>query len=426
METFSLYKRLSSLSYFKLIKIRPAQTTCLFFLILITFNSLANDYETYPVINSNTILSSEYRASTYHRIDSIGIEDGFYRFQLESNIGRYEISSLALLKKRVYEIKIVSQAIDQYVQQNDEFSGELRSQLNVSGNSAVDILTSPFSTASKLAGQLSDNFDATMAGEDPFVRDQVNRYSFKESKDPLTAAHKRNIAFQLNLDLYSSNYKVQSFLNAVANARSAGKVSAGVGLNSSYNNSLKRSALDLEIAYILKKKSLLELKKYNHELLFKLGVNAKLASAFIKNAVLTETDKVTILTYLSDLKNVSRLEACIKLILTANNQLDAFMYRQLSKMLWTYYNNTEKFTAFYNYQGRAAVITDSRRIVFFEFSDLLVWSEETEKKYAKSAKHAEASGYKGWDIVSLGEASQLANSQLQKLNYTQYPKFLEK
>lgn len=393
-------------------------------LLLLSNNSFADDYDTYPVLNSNTILSSEYLSSTYHRVDSIDIDNGFYQFTVESNIGQFEIFSLALFKKRIYEIKIVSRAIDQYEQQNDEFSGELRSQLSVSGDSAVDILTSPFSTARKLAGQLSDNFDATLAGEDPFVRDQSARYSLREPKDPVTAVHKRNIAFQLGLDMYSSNYKVQSFLNTVANARSSGKVSAGVGLNDSFTNPIKRSGLDLEIAYLLKSKSLSELNEYNRNFLLNLGISEALVQMFIEHPALSPTNKTTIVSYLSKLKNVTRLDAYIKLVLTANNELEAFIFQQLSKMLLAYYDNNEKFSAFYNYQGQAAVITESRRIVFFEYADLLNWTEDKEKKYTSLAEHARKSGYKGWEIVSLGSSSKLASSHLDELYYKQQTLFL--
>jgi hypothetical protein len=384
----------------------------------------AGSNESTPVVNSNTVLSPEELSSTYHRVDSVEFEDGLYKFQLESDIGEYELKSLAVLKKRLYEIKILSQAIEQYKNQNEEFSDELRSQLSLSGDSAVDFITSPFKTARNLAGQLGNNLDATLEGEDPFVRDRLNRYSLREPNDPTVARHKRNAAFQLGLDMYSSNYKVQSFLNTVANARASGKVSAGVGLSIGFTASQKQNEMDSKIRYILKSKTLSELNEYNVDLLLKLGINKKLIKAFIEHTVLSPTNKTTITTYLSGLEKVSRLDSYIEVVLTAEDEVVALIFEQLSKMLFRYYKETEKFSAFYNFKGQAAVLTESRRIVFFEYADLLIWSEDNEKQYTQAAKHAMTSGYKGWEVVSLGSLSSFARKQMDELAFKHQSDFL--
>jgi len=385
----------------------------------------AESNETYPVVNSNTILSSEYLSSTYHRVDSVDINNDFYHFIVESDIGQYDIYSLALLTKRVNEIKTISRAINTYKQQDDKFSGELRSQLSLSGDSAVDFLTSPLNTASNLAGQLADNFNATLTGEDPFHADQSNSPSFNEPDNPTTAIHKRNIAFQLGLDVYTSNLKVQSFLNVVANARASGRISAGIGLSDDFSNRASVSELDLEIKYLIKNKSVAELNYYNTERLSMIGIKPSLIKTFIDNSILSPTNKTTITSYLSKMEHVSRLDSFIALVLTTNNELMASVYERMSQVLWQYYNNTERFTAFYSYKDHVAVITESRRIVFFDYADLLIWSEDKQKQYEQYAKHAEKSGYKGWEIVSLGNVSTIASQKISELAFKLQTNFQE-
>ena len=129
------------------------------------------------------------------------------------------------------------------------------------------------------------------------------------------------------------------------------------------------------------------------------------------------TNKTTITTYLSKLEHVSRLDSFIALVLTTKNELMASVYERMSQVLWKYYNNTERFTAFYNYKGRVAVITESRRIVFFDYADLLIWSEDKQKQYEQYAKHAKISGYKGWEIVSLGSVSSMASQKISELAF---------
>ncbi len=391
-----------------------------FFISLLIFSSIvtADENEIYPLVNSNTVLSPEYLSSTYHRVDSVDINNDFYRFVVESDIGHYEIHSLALLKKRVNEIKTISRAINTYEQQDDEFSGELRSQLKVTGNSAVDMLTSPFSTASSLADQLAGNFNATLAGEDPYIDQSSRRHSY-EPKDQTTATHKRNIAFQLGLDLYTSNMKVQSFLNTVANARSSGRISAGIGLSNDITNRANVDEIDFKIKYLMKNRTLAELNNHNGDWLSGIGISATLINKFIEHPILSPTNKTVIAAYLSKLENVSRLDSFIELVLSANDEVKASIFERLSKILWRYHNKIENFTAFYNYKGQAAVITDSRRIVFFDYSDLLIWSEIKKNQYEESAKHAKKSGYKGWEVVSFGKISSLASQKMNELAFNQ-------
>ena len=392
-----------------------------FFLSGLSVHATGN--EDYPVIDSNKVLSSGYLSSTYHRVESVTISNDFYQFDLESDLGHFTISSLALLKKRVNEIKTLGQAINQFEQENDEFSGELRSELSVSGDSAMDIITSPFSTASKLAGQLSDNLEGTFAGEDPYVEASSSRPSFKEPDDPTTAAHKRNIAFQLGLDLYSSNTKVQAFLNSVANARSSGKVSAGIGLTNALSHT-NDNELDRKIRYTIKNKSLDELMNYDRQLLANIKVKPEIAEQFINHPHLSPTSKTTILVYLNEINKVNKLGSFIELVLTSKNEVMASVFERVSKMMQRYYNDVEQFTVFVNFKGQPAVISDSRRIVFFEYADLLIWSAARENQYTQAVKHAENSGYKGWELVSLGTLTGMATQQLDQLGYELHPDFL--
>ena len=388
---------------------------------LISLHAAGN--EDYPVINSNELLSSEELSSTYHRIDSINITDGYYQFEVESDIGHFSIFSLALLKKRVNEMKTLGRAINLFEQENDEFSGKLRSELSVSGESAVDILTSPFSTASKLAGQISSNLEGTLAGEDPYVDYVSGRDSYREPKDPTTAAHKRNIAFQLGLDLYSNNAKVQSFLNSVANARSAGKVSAGIGLTNAYSQS-NTSELDRKISLAIKSNSLAELMDYNRQLLTNIRIKPEVASAFIEHVYLSPTNKTTILVYLNEIKRVNKLGTFIELALTANNEVMASVYTRLSKSLWSYYNDVERISVFINFKGQPAFITQSRQFVLIEPADLLIWSSEKENQLIQFSKHAKKSGYQGWELLGLGNVSSLTMQKLNELDYQIRDNFL--
>ena len=132
------------------------------------------------------------------------------------------ITSLALFRNRIQEISTLAQAINQFQKEDDGLSDELRGQFSIRADSAIDIISRPVESAANLAGQIADNLTETLSG----ASTETTRFSYlgQESKDPVAAMHKRNIASQWGLDVYSSNLNVQEFLNAVTKARSAGRI----------------------------------------------------------------------------------------------------------------------------------------------------------------------------------------------------------
>lgn len=382
----------------------------------------ANEYD--PVINSNQILESGYLSSTYHRVENVEFVNGFYVFNVESDFGHMEIVSRALLKKRVDEIKTLGEAINLYERENRQLSNELRSELSVTGDSAMDIIASPFNTASQLASQLRDNLGDTLAGKNPFMEEYALRYSYSEPSDPTTAAHKRNTAYQMQLDLYSGNYRVQSFLNTIANARSAGRVSAGVGVGHGFFNTGRQSALDQNIRLTLKNKNLEQLNALHRDLLNKQDTNLLQADAFMEQPFLSPTKRTVMLSYVNQIASVDNLDRLIELINSTDNEVTALVFERLCKALYFYYNRVEPFDRFILFENQPAVTTASGELVLFEHKDLLVWAEENKNKYEKLFMLAQEQGYKRVRLVSLGSLSDMAATRLAELGYQPRQNFL--
>ncbi|MEQ8427517.1 MAG: hypothetical protein RLT87_00210 [Gammaproteobacteria bacterium] len=382
----------------------------------------ANEYD--PVINSNQVLESDYLSSTYHRVENVEFVNGFYVFDVESDFGHMEIVSKALLKKRVDEIQTLGEAISLYERENRQLSNELRSELFVTGNSAMDIISNPFNTASRLASQLRDNLGDTLAGKNPFMEEYALRYSYSEPTDPTTAAHKRNTAYQMQLDLYSGNYRVQSFLNTIANARSAGRVSAGVGVGHGFFNTGRQSALDQNIRLTLKNKNLEQLNELHRDLLNKLDTNLLQADAFMEQPFLSPTNRTVMLSYLNQLASVDNLDRLIELVNSTDNEVTTLVFERLCKALYFYFNRVEQFDRFMLFENQPAVTTASGVLVLFEHKDLLVWADENKSKYEQLVMQAKEQGYERVRLVSLGSLSDMAANKLAELGYQPRQNFL--
>ena len=383
-----------------------------------TFQLSAVDFENDPVINSNEILDSNYLSSTYHRVENIGFQNGYYIFNIESDYGRDEILSIPLAKKRIDEIKILSEAINQFASQNQNLSRELRSQFEVRGESAVDILANPFSTASEMASQLRENLGDTLTGKSPFTDKYAIEYSYSEPTDPTTAQHKRNVAYQLQLDLYSRNYRVQSFLNSIANARSAGRVSAGVNIGQSFFNTSRQSAIDQQIRIILKNKSLDALNQYHKELLQELGANSLLADAFVKQPFLSPTNRTVILLYLKQIKHVEGIDKLLELITTSDNPVTSLDFERLCRALYFYHSRESKFERYINFNAKPAVISPDNSITIFEHKDLIIWNELNIDKFQSLTDLIKKENFKEWQIISLGAFTDTTVRKLNEFNFS--------
>ena len=121
-------------------------------------------YEQPPVVRPTDVVSGALLQSASHRLrDDMEVEENFYRFELETDYGVYEVLSLAMLETRIHETRVLAQAMEQFRRSDQDIAVELRGQLHVGADSWVDILTSPVGTASNLAGQLAGNIGETVS-----------------------------------------------------------------------------------------------------------------------------------------------------------------------------------------------------------------------------------------------------------------------
>lgn len=386
-----------------------------------------DEYESAPLINAAAFLPGDLLYSVHHQVEGMDVNGGFYRFQVDSEFGYYQVISLALLRTRVHEIKTLAQAINQFDAEDDQFSGRLRSQLHVSGESAVDIITSPFGTASQLAGQLANNLGETLAGVNILAEKKGFRYEDVEPADAIAATHKRNIASQLGLDVYSTNNNVQAFLNTVTKARSSGRISAGVALVRKQQTPGVRIAggqLDNIINSRLKSSSVSELNYINEQLLSGMRIDKDLRDRFLHHSRLSPRHQTVIATYLDYLDGVRNRAAIIKEALSSGDEAEALSYELLARMLALYHEQFDSLRKLHVSQGIAGAVMRTRKITYFIVVDILYWTEETENIYRTLAERAKSAGYKKWGLVLLGTTTPTARRNLTNMGFVLFENFL--
>lgn len=379
-----------------------------------------------PDVHLSDVLSPKLLQSVNHRVDDVQLDGSFYRFLIESDFGSYDIGSLAMLHNRIDEITTLGQAISQFSSKNERLSDELRGQLHISADSAIDILARPVSSAANIAGQLAENLGDTLSGVPGVTKESVY-YDATESADPTTMMHKRNVASQWQLDVYSTNPQVQKFLNTVAKTRSSGRISAGapsIGKARALPFKIADADLELDIAYLLKSKNVDELDFINDQILQQLGVKADLRESFIKHPAFSPRHKTKIAHYLGTLSDTRNLSAFIQSVLNTEGERSALAAEQAAIMLSYYHREIDNLQTLRSERKLLQAMTASKHLVNFLPADFTYWSKSNEILFDKIANNAQQSGFQSWELVSSGSLSDQAKQELEKRQFSLKQRFI--
>ena len=386
-------------------------------------------YEPRPVIRMSDVLTSQQAQSLYHRVEDIELSGKFYDFRVHSDMGTYNISSMAMFRKRVEEISTLSQAMNQVRDDDRGLSSELQGQFSIRADSAIDIISRPVESAADLAGQFADNLEETLTGQSRRTTSGTASYLVQESSDPVAAMHKRNIASQWGLDVYSSNLNVQQFLNSITRARSGGKISAGTPtLRSQIRRPPKAADVQVEstTAYLLKSKGVRELQQVNRQLLESMNVNEPTIDRFLNQSVFSPRHQTRICHYLDAIKGLKNRGAFVEAALAAEDEVMALAFDESAMMLKHYHEEIGGLNKLNAGDEVLEAVGNDRRIAYFVPVDMIYWSEETEALFDSLQKRAMQSGFSSWELVTAGRLTPEARKQLQQRKFVVRETFVDR
>ena len=401
---------------------KTAITSCIWLAALFLCHA-AMAYEDTPKVNLADVVPPELSHSIKHRVTEVEVRRGSYQFTVESDFGIYHIATLGMLRERVRELLILANIISQYTAPEGGQISPKRGQLQIRSDRALDILSRPVDTAGNLAGQLADNLGATLLGPEPeAARDYI--YSGGESADPVTALHKRNIASQWQLDVYSTNPKVQELLNTLAQARSGGSISAGTPILNRMPVKPLRIAdatLDTLVAAQLKSSGPAVLQANNERLLAGLHIDPEIGRAFLQQPVLSPGHKTRIINYLNQLAGVGNLQIFFSAANGSKDEIDALAFEHLAMMLTYCHHNGHRLRELISLRtgGRPhmAAISEDGQLLYLVMQDLLYWNENTARRYAAIPAQAGQAGIKSWRLITSGTLTGEARTQLRERGF---------
>ena len=350
----------------------------------------SSNYEDSPLIEAAEILPANLLQSAHHRVrNEVRLVDDFFQFEIESDVGFYTATSLALLEIRIHEIDVLAKGWNALAKNEGPIRDLSRGQFEVHGDSIVDIVTSPIDTATQLATELASNVQAAshLAAEiasDPrsaLSSDQTRKHKAKSAAvipagDEIQGLQIRSVASQLNLDVYSSNRNIQAFLNKAARAKTNGKFAPVLGAMSvGYSDKIVvvGGVVDADVKSRLKNLMPLELIAYVDAKLAAVGVSDVKRREFLEHPVLSLRHKTTIVVYLDFLSGIDRRETLVDAALTASNEADSLAFEQLVRMLAHYDSKVSPIRELQFQSGVVVAKTKTGGRVIFYPVDIAYW-----------------------------------------------------
>jgi len=392
---------------------------------------VADTHEGPPEVVLDDVLPESLMQSGSHRVeDNVRIKGTLFEFTIESDQGIYDVLSIPMAVLRVHEIRTLAQASDAFQRDNKELAERLRSIAYAGSNTAVDIYHSPLEYGGDASLYLNNNVGRAVkelekkspSGERPETGfgDSVSLYERMVPGDPILASYKRAVAQQLDLDIYSSNSRVQAFLDTLARARAGGNRNAGMVTVSRPKDpeiAVDGGRIEFAVRTAVARKTIRELYVQNEATLAAMGIGPELYHRFLSHPAYSPRHKTEITAYLAFMQGVANRGEFLRAAVRAEDEVTAVGYARMARMLAHYHETTERLEGLVSGGSVLMARTSGGNMTLVMPFDILWWSEETDKVFSSLARFADQNRFEVRELLLIGVVSEKARIQLENRNF---------
>jgi hypothetical protein len=336
-------------------------------------------YERTTTRSASKILSPELLSGPHHRVEETVYNDGYLnRYTVLSKFGGFVAVSTPMLRKRISEINAMVRM--EQIKGTKEFTASLKEAGTDTLVGFKNLVTQPVATVKGAASGLGVAFrragDA-IAGpkrsdtEDSRIKDLIG---FSKTK--------REYAYQLGVDAYTDNEKLQDRLNEISWAGYGGgltwaaamaAVPGGAGLAITISGSHKL------LNEVFRTTPPVDLRRMNGEKLKAMDVHPEVADAFLSNTVYSPRYQTLLVNALDEMKGVGNRATFVRLAAATPDKDLAFFRERQAEMYAGYHKAVAPVETFIALGEFAAVRTTKNEVVFNVPLDHLVWTEPMAK-----------------------------------------------
>lgn len=333
-------------------------------------------YEPATILSASRILPPDLLAGANHRVQERVYNDGFLnRYTIDSKFGGFVAVSTPMLRKRIGEINALVRM--EQIQGTKEYAASLKEAGTDTLSGFKNLVTNPVDTVKGAASGLAVAFrragDAIGGSKRSDSEDSRLKDAIGFSKT------KREYAFQLGVDAYTDNQKVQDRLNEISWAGYAGGLTwaaamsavpggAGVAITISGTHKLLNE--------VFRTTPPVDLRRTNGEKLKAMDVHPEIADRFLNNSVYSPREQTLLVNALNEMKGVGNRATLVRLAAVTTERDIAFFRQRQAEMYAGYHKAVAPFETIIALGEFAAARTTKNEVVFNVPLDHLVWTQE--------------------------------------------------
>ncbi|MGQ0613937.1 MAG: hypothetical protein ACT4PV_09400 [Planctomycetaceae bacterium] len=365
----------------------------------------AEEYEAPAVLKASTILPPELLKSAFHTVREEVRTDGLlHQFQVESKFGLFECDGMRMLRIRVHEIGVLGTVFDK--EKDNEFFKGLGGRLVQTLTLPVKLVTDPIGTV-KSVGRGVGKTIKKIGGL--FRKREKSDQEDTGVRALLVSQEKRKLAAELGLDVYSTNPKVQEFLNAVADRRAAGTLVWDVGMifvPGGAGVAIGAASSSANMMEVLRDNSPTELFVMNEKKLKKMGVEAEVIKAFLNQASLSPRHQTVIVAALEAMEGVGGRATLLTAALDAEKESEALFHESRAQHLARWHKEIDPLASLEAvHELPVSTTMEGRRLVLLPV-DSFPWAEET-----AAIVEGLAEGGGKWTLAVTGKLTERARKE---------------
>ncbi|MEW6660488.1 MAG: hypothetical protein AB1424_17720 [Thermodesulfobacteriota bacterium] len=387
-------------------------TSILLALIVSTGMALAAaKYEAPSAKRASEVLPSNLRSGPHFRVQDRVAADGYMlRFTVNSDYGTFTVTGEYGLRKLIKEIQAI--AALKKTSKGEAFVEGVRGKAQETLEFGAQLIDDPGATLASVPQGVAKLFDNIATGlqkpREP-RRDSVRQQLLNVSDA------KRKIAYDLGVDVYSSNRVLQNELDGLSKAQALGSLglSAAIPYGGGTVVGLSRMSQTAgEVNRLLRDESPSSLRNLNERKLQAMGVDRSLTERFLNHTQLSPRHKTVIVASLEKLSGARGREAFINFALQAHDEGTANFMQNMAELLAAYQQTVSPIrdiTAPGIILARTADGT-----VFIPFPlDYGVWTVRAEGVVKKTLARRQGAGPARIELWVTGAVSPLARRQLE-------------
>lgn len=373
-------------------------------------------FEAPPTLSASDVLAPELYKSTFYTVaDPVPTADHFYQFDVRSHYGLYQITSLEMMKIRAHEIRILDRAValkDQY-----EFLHSAGGRIEAMGEALVGTVVHPVETAKAVTEGVGRKIEGVARIFKGRKRSEHRDSFFKEL---ILAKHKRKVADELDVDVYSTNPQIQDLLDSIATERAAGQVTVDLGtifIPGGIGVVVSVGKFEANMKGLLRDMSAGELVGMNNDKLEYMGISPELREQFINQTKYSPRHQTYLVGALEQMRGVKHRSAFIRAALHADSEASALYYQKAAELLAYYHNKERPILQLANAGGLPVAYTEGGGMLVVPPNDYGFWDAGTLADLDSLKETDKSLSVRPKELVTAGRLSPRAREGYQKRGF---------